>query len=497
MLSFWGLIGRPGIKLSVTSSSASPAGLKKSFVREFTPDAIIHLCLKAGRIKVLAITAGVTVAIALADWYVGNNFSLGVLYIIPMMLGAVVLRRVETLLLAILCAFLKSLFDTPGSHMEVSLRFAFASLAYFCSALFVTALVRNRKLVIEHLGKVEQEQALRYEAEEQLSTLVESSPAAILTLDKKGIVLGANNAAHTLFQVPKGQTLVGRSIDQYLPVLSDALRLEIGPEGFRTAAQCQGRRSNGEIFLANTWFSSYVTDNGARLSAIIVDCSEEMREREEHNLIQLVKYNRIAAAAVSHEVRNLCGSISLLSSNLREKHPLSDDEDYQRLTTLVEGLERIAALDLHSRTHDTFEPIPLQTVLDNLRIMIQPDWRDSDGAVIWRLPPDCPTVVADPHGLLQAFLNLAQNSLRAVQEVSIRELEISVSVLEQRALVRFADSGPGIASLQNLFQPFQPGADGTGLGLYISRAIVRSYGGDLRHEPRAMGSCFVVELQTE
>ena len=206
------------------ASSASSSGLKHSIGGAFTPDAVIYLCLKAGRIKVLAITAGMMLAIALADWYVGNTFSLGVLYIIPMMLGAVVLRRVEALLLAILCAFLKSLFDTPGSHMEVSLRFAFASLAYFCSALFVTALVRNRKLVIEHLGKVQREQALRYEAEEQLSTLVESSPAAILTLNEKGIVLAANNAADTLFQIPKGKTLVGGSIDHYLPVLSDALR---------------------------------------------------------------------------------------------------------------------------------------------------------------------------------------------------------------------------------------------------------------------------------
>ena len=76
-----------------------------------------------------------------------------------------------------MCIFEVDVGATPGSGAEVSLRFAFASLAYFCSALFVTALVRNRTLVVEHLGKVEREQALRHEAEEQLSILVESSPA--------------------------------------------------------------------------------------------------------------------------------------------------------------------------------------------------------------------------------------------------------------------------------------------------------------------------------
>ena len=42
--------------------------------------------------------------------------------------------------------------------------------------------------------------------------------------------------------------------------------------------------------------------------------------------------------------------------------------------------------------------------------------------------------------------------------------------------------------------PFQPGAKATGLGLYIARAVVRSYGGDLRYEPQLRGSCFALQL---
>src|SRR6266852_429609 len=105
-----------------------------------------------------------------------------------------------------------------------------------------------------------------------------------------------------------------------------------------------------------------------------------------------------------------------------------------------------------------------------------------------------PSVLADPHGLLQAFLNLAQNSHRAVLKCPVRELKISAAVQEQKALVRFQDSGPGVAAPEHLFEPFQPGADGSGVGLYVSRAVVRSYGGELRFEPQAAGSCFAVEL---
>jgi PAS domain S-box-containing protein len=455
----------------------------------------IFLCLQAGRFKVLEVTAGLVALIAFADWAVGNGFSLGGLYILPVMLAAIVLTPLEAAVLAVFCAFLRSQFDTPGSHIETILRFVFASLAYFCSGLFVTMLVRNRELVLDHLENIQREQSLRSEAQQQLRALVESSPAAILTLDGNGIILAANNAAKELFTIADADALPGRDISKYLPVLSDALRFQIGPEAFRTAAQCQGRRENGEMFLAHTWFSSYVSGKDERLAAIVVDSSEEMRDREEQNLRELMKYNRIAASAVSHEVRNVCAAISLVSSNLRDKHRLDLDEDYQTLLNLVSGLEKIASLNLPSRGNSTLRDVPLQPVLDSLRIIIESEWREIGGKILWPAVDSMPNVVADPHGLLQAFLNLVQNSYRAVQESARRELAITVSSAAEVAFVRLRDSGPGISSPEQLFQPFQGGADGAGLGLYISRALVRSYGGDLRFEPREDGTCFLVELQ--
>ena len=452
--------------------------------------------LKADKRKVLVATAALVMLVAWSDWAVGNTFSLGVLYILPMMLGALALSPAGIAGLAFLCACLRFLFDVPSGRLEIILRFMFSSLAYFVSGLFVVVLDRNRELVVEHLAKVEREQALRHEAEEQLRVLVESSPAAVLTLDHQGVVLAANHAASALFGIPDGQTLQGRVIASYLPLLSDALGLDRGGEGFRTAAQCYGRGEDGEIFLAHTWFSTYQGREGTRLAAIVVDSSEEMRDREEQNLRQLMRYNRIGAAAVSHEVRNLCAAILLLASNLGDKLNLAQDEDFRGLMQLVKGLEHTAEFELQAHAQDLVETVPLREVLDNLRIVIEPGWREADGKIRWVLPADGLRVIADPEGLLQAFLNLAQNSQRAVEEMPVRELTISVAKEEQKVAVRFQDTGPGVAEPDNLFQPFQPGAEGTGLGLYVTRAILRSYGGELRFEPSARGSCFVVELET-
>jgi len=455
---------------------------------------IVATSLRAGRVKVVAAVASLLVLIAFADWEMGDRGSLGVLYILPMTIGAVICGPLETFLLAGVCAFLRAWFDTPAPNAEVVLRFAFALLAYFASGLFVIALVRNRRQAVDHLARLQREQDLRREAEEQLKLLVESSPAAILTLDHQGVVLAANKASDALFVIPAGETLLGRSITPYLPLLSDALGVGSG-EGFRTAAKCQGRRETGEIFLADVWFSSYRAPEGMRLAAIVVDSSEEMRDREEQNLQLLRRSNRIAAGAVSHEVRNLCGALSLLRANVEEKLGLSQDEDFKGFATLLKGLDRIARLELDARAHEELEEVPLQSVLDNLRIVIEPDWEECGGVVCWQPLQAIPAVVADPAGLLQALLNLARNSHRAVQQSDVRELCISVSVKDKRAFVRVQDSGPGVVSPECLFQPFQPGAQGTGLGLYVSRAVVRSYGGELRFEPSEKGSCFVVELQ--
>ena len=49
----------------------------------------------------------------------------------------------------------------------------------------------------------------------------------------------------------------------------------------------------------------------------------------------------------------------------------------------------------------------------------------------WRLPREMPVCLRDRHGLLQAFLNLVQNSYRAVQDCPVRMLTVTVSVRDE------------------------------------------------------------------
>ena len=103
--------------------------------------------------------------------------------------------------------------------------------------------------------------------------LVETSPAAIVTVDEHGFIELANRAAADLM-APRGGDLIGQPIAAFLPELHHALRWEEGPQ-FRTSMQCRGHRGNGESFLAEIWFSSYKEGATPKLAAIIADVTEE------------------------------------------------------------------------------------------------------------------------------------------------------------------------------------------------------------------------------
>jgi signal transduction histidine kinase len=259
--------------------------------------------------------------------------------------------------------------------------------------------------------------------------------------------------------------------------------------------QTRGRRENGEVFLADVFFSTYATPAGPRLAALLLDSSEHLREREETGLQQLLAGSRILVAAVSHEVRNVCGAIGLMHENLARNGSLAGNQDFEALGSLVGTLSKIASLELKQSTGNRQpETADLNEVLTDLRIVLEPSCAESDIDVRWDIPSSLPLVEADRHSLLQVLLNLSKNSQRALEAAHNKVIHISAWAVPGGVAIRFTDSGPGISPGQRLFEPLQKGADGSGLGLYLSRAFMRSFRGDLRHDPLHPGCSFVLDL---
>jgi signal transduction histidine kinase len=273
--------------------------------------------------------------------------------------------------------------------------------------------------------------------------------------------------------------------------------LRTGQQSFRTLMQCKGRRRDGEMFIADVWFATYRTSAGPRLAAMVVDTSDELRDREETGLHQLLAGSRILVSAVSHEIRNICGAIAVVHENLSRQGSLANNADFEALGTLALALEKIAAMELRSGGDGSGAqgtPLELQSFLDELRIVVSPSLREKDIDVEWELPSGLPAVWANAQSLMQVFLNLTKNTERALANQRDSRVRISVTREEQHVLIRVADNGLGIEKPELLFRPFQQNAKATGLGLYLSRALMRSFGGDLRYEPSKEGAVFVVDL---
>ena len=452
-------------------------------------------CLQEAPRAVLLSAGILTAVIALVDWWVLGNIYLGTLYVFPMLLAGTVLPRWQIILAAIFCTFLAVQFDPFPFRLITTLpQSILLSCALAGMGLYSHETTVNRQRELENHQRIEKEVAARREAEEQLEFVIQSSPAAVLVMNASGEILIANPAAYHLFRVAAGE-LVGRSISRYVPALGRVPSTEDTSQTFRTEMQCRGKRDNEEIFLANVFFSTYGTAMGPRLAALVVDASEDLRDRAEYGLEQLLAGSRVLVGAVSHEVRNVCGAIAVIYENLARNGGLAKNQDFEALGSLVEALNKIASLELRQSTGGLEAKIvDLNEILDEARIVLEPYCAESDITVNWNIPEKLPYVWADRHGLLQVLLNLTKNSRRALEGAGLKRIDVSVAVEHGIVSIRVTDTGPGIASTEKLFQPLQKSAEATGLGLFLSRAFMRSLRGDLRYDPEAAGCCFVIEL---
>jgi two-component system, LuxR family, sensor kinase FixL len=208
------------------------------------------------RTGVLLTAGAIILIVAIADWWTKPFVAFGFLYLFPIMLAAGFLPRSVIVLLGVCCAVLSEIFSSLNRS---TVRLSFETLALAGCGLFVAEMIRNRRLTME--------------GQERLKALVETSPAAIVTVDERGFIELANHAAVELLS-PRDGKLIANPISAFLPELHHALRWEEAPQ-FRASMQCRGHRGNGESFTADVWFSTYKEGTSPKLAAIIADVTEE------------------------------------------------------------------------------------------------------------------------------------------------------------------------------------------------------------------------------
>ncbi|HEY2040136.1 MAG TPA: PAS domain-containing sensor histidine kinase [Edaphobacter sp.] len=450
---------------------------------------------EGGRGQIFLIAGGLVLILVLLEWYFDFDFSLGILYIFPVMIAATILTRWQIVLAAAFCAYTRGLFTADETQLEHLLRFCMATIAYSGCGLWIYQIADSRRMVLKHYSRLRYEQQMRRRAQEELRLLAESSPAGILTMDSRGMILATNRSIETILQAK--EPLVGQEISQYVPLFHDALKLPSGLGEISTSASAWARRTDGTLVPMTTWFSIYGEGSARHLAAIVVDMSNEVREREHAQYEQIVNHDRILASAVSHEIRNLCSAIFVVASNMERSRAIALDPDFAALKNLAAGLRDLASVDLRKKTRTRLSAVRLQEIVNDVCVIIGQDWIEIGGEFDWQISEEIPAVRANRQGLIQTLLNLSQNSLRAIQGLPQPRFTIETSMQEDKVSLRICDTGPGMRRTDQLFQPFRPESDGTGLGLYVCRALIESFGGELRFEPTDTGCCFVITLLAE
>jgi signal transduction histidine kinase len=211
------------------------------------------------------------------------------------------------------------------------------------------------------------------------------------------------------------------------------------------------------------------------------------------------------AALVGHELATPLAVVR----GFTEVILLHQDELDEQVRRAAHGIDRnldVAMLllgrlrDASAADVDTFD---LVTQPADLAALVRDTVADLTPVVLAEHPvhlhaPDAAVVPMDTTRVRQVLFNLLSNA--AKYSPAGAPIEVTVDVGGASATVAVADHGHGVApgDADRIFDKFtraETTADGTGLGLFVSRAIARAHGGDVTLEPGAVeGSCFVLTL---
>jgi two-component system NtrC family sensor kinase len=268
-------------------------------------------------------------------------------------------------------------------------------------------------------------------------------------------------------------------------------------------------KMSGDMFTFEDLELLSTVANQAAIAIENAKLYEEMREIEKnlHHADKLTALGTLASS-IAHEIRNPLVSIKTFtqlaprkfnSQDFLDKFQTIVPEELQRMETILNQL-----LNFSRPSQPEFCPISVEEVIDSILSLMNTELCRSNIEVIKLYDKDIPQIMADGEQLKQVFMNIVLNAIQAMPEGGALKI---IAGLEQESLVtdtsafvaiKFEDTGCGIReeNLNDLFNPFFTTKNGgSGLGLSISRRIIKEHNGDINVESReGEGTTFTVKL---
>jgi signal transduction histidine kinase/pSer/pThr/pTyr-binding forkhead associated (FHA) protein len=242
----------------------------------------------------------------------------------------------------------------------------------------------------------------------------------------------------------------------------------------------------------------------AHLAALAVE-----ETRYHHAMVQAERLAAVGQtiAHLSHSIKNILQGLQsgreIVNMGLADK----DEELLNRGWKIVEknqGRIHDLVMDMlsYSKERDpVVEPMELNDLVADVVELMQGRAKELRAKLETNVEENIPVVQVDPEGLHRALLNIVSNALDAVEERKNPRVVVGTRLDPEPGWVRLLvrDNGTGILpeKLADIFKPFvsTKGARGTGLGLAVSRKILREHGGDiLVQSEQGKGSLFTLRL---
>ncbi len=230
----------------------------------------------------------------------------------------------------------------------------------------------------------------------------------------------------------------------------------------------------------------------------------ESQKRLQSQLVQKEKLaslgNLVAGAA--NEINHPLTAIMSYSEQLWAKEQLTDEQD--RLVRKIVNQAR-RTRDLVADLLSFAQQSPGEKILVDLSVLLHRatqmlEARRPGGKIRLSLSiaPDFPRVQGNVNQLFQAFIEIIENAMDALEEAGGGSLEITAQRQGKEAVLQFSDTGPGIREPLRVFDPFyttKPVGRGTGLGLSAVYGVIQDHSGQItcQNKPEG-GALFVVRI---
>ena len=337
-----------------------------------------------------------------------------------------------------------------------------------------------------------------------LSSVIETSGEAIITLDAEGRTTSWNRAAERIYGWTSTE-MAGETLDRLLPADPEAENeRQLIAESLRERRTLRHYETNrvrkdGREITAHVTHAPLVDGSGRVVGSTVTshDVTEvkelSARLREQERLAALGEL----AAAVAHEVKNPLAGIRGACDILARGYG-KDDRRYELGQEVLRQVDR-----LNHTVHDMLlfarpkakRPVPtdIHLVLERVLKLLGEDPQSRTVQVARRYDRELPPLRVDPQQMEQVFFNVFVNAYQAMSFSG--DLAVLTERNGRQARIRVRDTGPGLPAeaADKIFEPFFTSrAKGSGLGLAIVRNIVGAHDGTVTAANRPEGGAEIL-----